>query len=288
MRYTIYAIRCKQTRKVFYVGQTMRKLSRRLSEHRCVTHNGAAQKLIQKYGKNNIEIVPIDYAYTLDDALTKEAFWIRFLDYRYSLQNRVHGTNGGFFDENMIRDKHKDALMLIRKSRDCESPYLYTWYHTLFHLNEFWGKRYGSVGPMKEENKKAISEALKRKYKSTPHHMLGKHLSEATKAKLSAMFLGRKLTEEHCRKISEKLTGIKRRPYTEEEKIEKQKKSPRNKPVVCINTGIVYFSASEAARQTGARQCHITSCCTKHRRSAGKLEDGTPLLWKYADNSVCI
>lgn len=49
----------------------------------------------------------------------------------------------------------------------------------------------------------------------------------------------------------------------------------RKKMVVCIETGVVYESASEAARQTGSLQAKITECCRGNRKSTNNLH------WKY-------
>ena len=41
------------------------------------------------------------------------------------------------------------------------------------------------------------------------------------------------------------------------------------KPVLCVETGIVYPSANEAERQTGAGNSHIAQCLRGKRKTAG-------------------
>lgn len=53
----------------------------------------------------------------------------------------------------------------------------------------------------------------------------------------------------------------------------------KSKPVLCIETGVVYHSAMEASRQTGASQGNINSCC--NGRYGYKTAGG--YHWRYAD-----
>jgi len=59
----------------------------------------------------------------------------------------------------------------------------------------------------------------------------------------------------------------------------------RGKKVICVETGQIYESISDAARHViNGSDTHISSCCKGKRKSCGKLEDGTPLHWQYVDN----
>lgn len=55
----------------------------------------------------------------------------------------------------------------------------------------------------------------------------------------------------------------------------------RKKSVRCITTNTIYDSVVNAARQTGATRQNIDKCCKGERKSAGKLPDGTKLIWEY-------
>lgn len=50
------------------------------------------------------------------------------------------------------------------------------------------------------------------------------------------------------------------------------------KPVVCIDTGVVYETAKDAEKSTGANCMHIGGCCRHERRYAGGLR------WAFADD----
>ncbi|SQB99773.1 NUMOD4 motif/HNH endonuclease [Clostridium paraputrificum] len=89
-----------------------------------------------------------------------------------------------------------------------------------------------------------------------------KHLSECNK--------GKKLSEETKNKISNALIG---NDYS-------------SKKIICTTTFMVFNSVKEGANYYGIRYPEIISrCCLrrKYSKSAGKLQDGTPLRWMYYD-----
>lgn len=54
-----------------------------------------------------------------------------------------------------------------------------------------------------------------------------------------------------------------------------------SKKVICLNTGEIFNSASEAARYVGISPSLIMRCCRGERKSGGKGENGNPLHWQY-------
>ena len=58
----------------------------------------------------------------------------------------------------------------------------------------------------------------------------------------------------------------------------------RAKAVICITTGKTYESTMEAERQTGVANSSIASNCRGISRSAGKDENGKPVIWMYLEN----
>lgn len=53
------------------------------------------------------------------------------------------------------------------------------------------------------------------------------------------------------------------------------------KKVKCLNSGVIYESASEAARTIGISGSLVMRCCRGERKSAGKDENNNPLYWVY-------
>ena len=111
------------------------------------------------------------------------------------------------------------------------------------------------------KNKKLSNESRKKMSSS----QLGRKHSLKTKQKMSNSHKGKKLTEEHKKNISLANMGrcspMKNKKH-KEETIEKMKNNKKkSKPVICIETGIIYPSAAEAARQLGMKSgSHINDC----------------------------
>ena len=127
----------------------------------------------------------------------------------------------------------------------------------------------GEINIPSEETKNKIRNALKgrtmpqstkekiRKAKTGQTHVFPlesrKRFSEARKGANNPMY-GRHFSKEHVEKIA-KANGV---------------------PVKCIETGMVYFSANEAQKQTGINDWCIGEVCKHKRKSAGGLH------WEYA------
>ena len=71
----IYCITNKVNGKQ-YVGQTVRSLEERYSEH-CRKLNTVVGKAIKKYGKENFDIEILDSSLIIDDLNDKETYWIK-------------------------------------------------------------------------------------------------------------------------------------------------------------------------------------------------------------------
>lgn len=65
--------------------------------------------------------------------------------------------------------------------------------------------------------------------------------------------------------------------------------------VVCLNTLEIFDSSSEAGRKYNINRSNILCCCKNNRYSrgkinnckyAGKLSDGTPLVWRYYEDYI--
>lgn len=93
-----------------------------------------------------------------------------------------------------------------------------------------------------EETKKKIGKANSKRV-----------WSNESKEKLRQANIGKKLSEEHKKKIGDYL----------------RLHSPNKKQVICMETGKVYDSASDAGRETGINRKGISMVCTGDRQTAG-------------------
>lgn len=56
----------------------------------------------------------------------------------------------------------------------------------------------------------------------------------------------------------------------------------RRKKILCITTGEIFEGQRAAGEAYGIKTyLHISECCAGKQTYCGKLEDGTPLRWKY-------
>ena len=99
------------------------------------------------------------------------------------------------------------------------------------------------VGKMSEETKKKISKSNIGKNTGIKNGMYGKHPKGEFKKGNIPHNKGKKTSEEERRK--------------------------RSKPVLCVETGIVYYSAREANKQIGISYKSISSVCNKKRKTTG-------------------
>ena len=114
---------------------------------------------------------------------------------------------------------------------------------------------------LSEETKRKISNALI----GANSPLYGKPISDETKRKIGDANRGKQMSEEARQKLSESHKG---------------KPHPKiRRPVVCVETGVIYVSITEASEQTGALGCHISACCKGKRKTAGGYH------WEYVDKN---
>lgn len=155
--------------------------------------------------------------------------------------------------------------------------------------NRSVGGESGANGVEKtERNKAATSAALKRLWSNPDfRERHSKRTTEfdklpETRAMRSASQIGRVMTEETRRKISNAKQGHKLGPFTEEH-IQKLRDNhgggAEKKPVLCVETGEVFTCINEAASKTGINKKQISNCCrcVPHFNTAGGYK------WKFAE-----
>jgi len=97
---------------------------------------------------------------------------------------------------------------------------------------------------------------------------LGHPCSEEKKQKISKAQKGRKLTEDHKKKLSE---AAKKRhvPCTQDKKEKLSKSYPNKKPVYCVETNIVYESVQACARELSLYATNVTKVCKGIHKTTG-------------------
>lgn len=97
---------------------------------------------------------------------------------------------------------------------------------------------------------------------------LGHPCSEEKKQKISKAQKGRKLTEDHKKKLSE---AAKKRhvPCTQDKKEKLSKSYTNKKPVYCVETNIVYESVQACARELSLYATNVTKVCKGIHKTTG-------------------
>lgn len=113
--------------------------------------------------------------------------------------------------------------------------------------NPNYGKKHTS------EERKKISDHNKGLFLGEKSPLYGKHPSEETRMKMSVSRKNSEAVQSHMQKINK----------------------AKAKKVLCVETGVIYASAHEAARQLGFGQGNISSACR------GEYKQAYGFQWKY-------
>lgn len=228
----------------WYVGQAVNR-QKRINQHRWLLRNGKhANKELQNdwnlFGEKSFSFVKLEQC-DLGHLSERERFWV---DEKNAFLNGYNQTEGGLGQPGRVMPEEERRWRSEKYSGEG---------------NPFYGKKHT------EASRKKMSEA-----QSGENHVnYGKHLSEETRHKISEAHKGMRHSEETKQKLAEVNKGKTPSPKTLE-KATRKNRSPENplcKAVICLETGVVYYSAAEAARQTGLERTKISACCRGDRRS---------------------
>jgi group I intron endonuclease len=160
--------------------------------------------------------------------------------------------------------------------------YMIQWYDTanrIYGYNQSLGGEGSSGYTHTEEAKQKISIALKGKYTGENNPIYGKHLSKEHRQKISEGNKGKQAGEKHP------MYG---KHHTEEAKqkisaVQKGRDNNNAKSVICITTNHVFYTIIEGGNYYNIDRSCVSRCCAGKRKSAGKLPNGTKLVWRYID-----
>lgn len=225
-----------------YIGQTVRKLSTRISNHKC--YNGSLiSNAFKKYGDENFSIEIIDRASSKNELDTKEIYWIE--RYNSIAPNGYNITKGGGGTIGYkLSDETKQKISKANK---------------------------GKVSPTKgyklsDETKQKIRSSRKGKYcgENNPHY--GKKHSEKTLKMLSELKKGKRLTNEQRKAISE---GHKGKKMSDMQKKKISQAMPTKKKVINVDTGEIFESLMQASEMYNIDKSTLCKVCSGKRKKAG-------------------
>lgn len=241
---TIYCITNNANGKQ-YVGQTIQKVDARWKEH--VNHSKhydfPLYRAINKYGVDKFSIRVIDTAASEQELNEKETKYINSL--KTLCPNGYNAMLGqpGNAKEICAETREKLTKGLIKRWEDPN-------YRRKMKQSTTGKKR----KPITDEHRANLSESHK-----------GKRLSESQKEKIGAA--SKKLWQDQ-KYAAKALKGLYNAIKSQE------------RPVINIDTGRSYCSATQAARELNLYQQNITKCCQGSRKRTGGYR------WKYQETEV--
>jgi len=105
----------------------------------------------------------------------------------------------------------------------------------------------------------------------------GKRRTEEQRQRISKSLTGRHLSEEHKQKVSNALKGENSCWYGKTLTNEHKTRigNSHKKSIQCIESGVIYDSATDVKRLMNINNSHILECCRGVRKTAGRFH------WKY-------
>ena len=213
-----------------YIGITSREVEKRWNNGYGYQQNKHFYSAIQKYGWENIKHDILFEKLTQQQAFEKEIEMIRL----YKSNDRRFGYNKSTGGESTVKGAR------WKLSKECVEK----------RAQKLRGRK------LTEEHKKKLSEA----HKGLPSYKREHPMSEETKIKISNSL--KKWNAEH----------------ESPNKGKKRKKSPLGvlrtiqghyKPIVCVETGIVYDSIKHASIKNNIDNSSLSKVCRKLRETAG-------------------
>ena len=271
----IYQIKNKINGKK-YIGQTSdfqkRKNSHLSALRRGKCFNSYLQRAFDVYGEDAFEFSILEYC-DVDDLDKREEFWIsREGSYFRGYNLNIGGCGKRGFH---LSEETKEKIRCANKGRVVSKE---TKERMRKNHADFSGKNHPMYGiawsdRFSKERQDIIREKMSEAQKGAKNHNYGKHISEEQKKKHS------ELMKEYYMKNENPMKNRKRPELSGE-------RSYRAHSVICLNTSEYFSTVDAAAKAFGVSQSSISSCCSGKLYSAGKLKDGTPIVWKYRED-VC-
>lgn len=217
---------------------------------------------ILDYGWDNFEHIILEQNIPIKELNDREKYWIDFYHTFVEDSNFQGGynlTSGGDNTAHAVSEETRQRLREANLGKKAsEETRLKMSENNKGEKNPFWGHTHS------EETKKIISEKNK-----------NREVSQELRDKISESLLGRKKSEETKEKM--------RKPKSEEHKQHIKENNANAKRVKCIETGKIYNSAIDAAKDTGAgnprQSSHINEVC------AGKRNVCNSYHWIWVDNN---
>lgn len=206
---------------------------------------------------------------------------------------------GGDEEENLIdlfAREHFEAHRLLALENPNNDKLVYAWWCMSFVKSKNTNERYEITAEEYEEIKTCYSAMCAVRYLGENNPCYGRKHTEEEKKKMNKPHLsirgenhpmyGKHPSSKTLDLLSEKAKNRLKdknnhpmygKTMSEKSKNKNMMSQKTRKPVICIETNVIYFSVREAERKTGVHQAHIIECCKGKKQTAGGYH------WCYAD-----
>jgi hypothetical protein len=230
---------------------------------------------IMKYGYEAFEIVEeFDVAYSEEELYEKEKFWIQYYD-STNYKNGYNRTIGGEVSFALKGEEHPLYNSITYYCEICgktntqnKAKYNRSKHHFCSQECKYKGESLFYSGENKiNYSRKPVNCAYCKKTLKRCQSTIKQH-----------NYCNRYCQKEHYKEIN---LGEKNPNYGKGQKIIGSNNG-RARKVICLTTNEVFDCMLDGAEKYGIKyNSYIVANCTGQQKSAGKLADGTPLVWQY-------
>lgn len=260
-----------------YIGITSQKVKHRWNNGNGYCNNIYFTRAVKKYGWENFNHEILFTGLSKKEAGRIEQYLIE--KYDCIMPKGYNKSKGGDYGALGIHHS-EETKKKISEALSGKNHYLYGKHRSKKTKEKLRQAHLGKR--LSEETKRKIGESSKgRKHtkedlKKMSEWQIGKKLSEETKRKISESHKGKRLSEETRRKISESNKGKHLSPETRK-KISESHKGKTVKAIICIETGTLYSSVTEAAKSIGIAKSNISAAARGLQKTSGGYH------WKYVE-----
>ena len=217
-------------------------------------------RAVKKYGKENFCRKIIAIAYSKEELNLLE---IKFIRNHNAVKSKKYYNlgKGGEGNTSIPSKETRQKMSEMRKNHNHSIKTI-----EKMKINSYWKGKHRT-----KEEKQHLREINIGKFAGENNYFYGKHFLGQLNP-----FYGKRHTLESKKKMSDSLKGLRT-----------GRNNPHAKQIICITTGIKFFTNRDASEFYNCNKGSISSCCTGNRKSAGKnLITNEPLKWMYYDEYI--
>lgn len=251
-----------------YIGITSQKVKNRWNNGNGYRSNKYFTRAIKKYGWENFNHEILFEGLTKKQAGEMEQHLIE--KYDCIMPKGYNKSKGGEYGFSGVHHSVEARQKISEANKGTNSP----WYGK--HLSDETRRKISEVKKRAFLNNPDLRRKIGEANKGRPSARKDTHLSSETRQKISESKKGSHHSPETRQKISEAHKGAHLSDETRK-KMSESMKGKNAKAVICVETGILYSSTTEAAKSIGVSTGVMSMAVRGIRKTSGGYH------WKYAE-----